>query len=447
MHELDILLVQPPIRDFYFTAKRSIPYGLGCIAASAASAGFSVEILDALATSKSRPIQLPPEMAYLRPYYGKPDISPFGLFHQFRHYGYSLTHIEQVLRQSGAQLVGISSLFTPYADDALKIAEIAKRVLPTCKVVLGGHHPTTLPEPTMSSQAVDFVIRGEGEWALPALARSLKTGASIQAVPGIVYRKKDGQLHINPPAVINELDQIPWPDASRINRKFYRRKTGGSCVVVASRGCPMQCSYCALGLDSPLPYRRRRPESVIHEIEMQVTRHHVRFIDFEDENLSLDKAWFLEILSGIRDRFGAWDLELRAMNGLYPASLDETVIGAMAAVGFKTLNLSLGTICPDQQLRFQRANVKSAFEQALALAETHGMQAVGYVIASAPGQSATDSISDLLYLTGQRVLAGLSIFYPAPGSRDYARAGKLGLLPAKYSLMRSSALPIDHTTS
>ena len=50
----DILLIQPPIRDFYLTAKRTIPYGLTCIAAALIENGFSVEILDALATSKAR---------------------------------------------------------------------------------------------------------------------------------------------------------------------------------------------------------------------------------------------------------------------------------------------------------------------------------------------------------------------------------------------------------
>ena len=71
----DILLIQPPIRDFYLTAKRTIPYGLACIASTLIKNGFSVEILDALATSKSRACELPPEMDYLRRYYPRPDRS------------------------------------------------------------------------------------------------------------------------------------------------------------------------------------------------------------------------------------------------------------------------------------------------------------------------------------------------------------------------------------
>ena len=66
----DILLIQPPVRDFYTTAKRSIPYGLACIAASLLKHGFSVEILDSLATPKSRNIPQPAEMGYLSKYYG-----------------------------------------------------------------------------------------------------------------------------------------------------------------------------------------------------------------------------------------------------------------------------------------------------------------------------------------------------------------------------------------
>ena len=89
----DILLIQPPIEDFYLTAKRTLPYGLASIAAALKQTGFSVAICDGMATPKNRVIPWPRGMDYLTPYYGRPDLSPFGLFHQFRHFGYSLEHI------------------------------------------------------------------------------------------------------------------------------------------------------------------------------------------------------------------------------------------------------------------------------------------------------------------------------------------------------------------
>jgi hypothetical protein len=443
----DILLIQPPIRDFYLTAKRTIPYGLTCIASALMHGGFSVALLDGLATSKSRVRELPQELSYLHPYYGRPDQSPFALFHHFRHYGYSFDTIGKKAGESGAFLVGVSSLFTPYAKEAIRTAEVVKACLPEAKIVLGGHHPTAMPESVMASSAVDFVIRGEGEIAMPLLAKALSKGSGYDAIPGLVFRNKDGTIQSNPAARIQDLDDYPLPATRLINQKFYGRKNGASTVIVASRGCPMKCSYCCFGDQSDLSFRLKSVDTVIREIERLAGQNNPGFIDFEDENLSLDRRWFLRLLNEITDRFGEARFELRAMNGLYPPSLDEEVVGAMKSAGFKTLNLSLGSTCKQQLNRFNRADVSAAFDRALKLAERYKLGAVGYVICAAPFQCVGDSIADLLYLAGRRVLAGVSVYYPAPGSKDFALCEKHGLLPDHFSCMRSSALPLSHTTS
>jgi radical SAM superfamily enzyme YgiQ (UPF0313 family) len=442
----DILLIQPPIRDFYLTAKRTIPYGLACIAPALVKSGFSVKILDALATSKSRACDLPREMGYLRKYYGRPDRSAFALFHQFRHFGYSFEHIGKMAKESGAFLVGISSLFTPYMQEALQTAETVKAWHPDCKIVIGGHHPSALPQSVMESATVDFVIRGEGEVSLHLLAEAISQGGAYHSIPGLVFRRKNGALHINPPARMNHPDDHPLPAADLLNHRFYRRNKRAAMVIVAGRGCPMRCSYCSVGARSDLNYRKRSVESVIDEIQRGVDQYDVGFIDFEDENLSLDRRWFLKLLAEIKRRFSSNGLELRAMNGLYPPSLDEEVIHSMQAAGFRTLNLSLGSTSTEQLQRFNRSDVRAAFERALKLAEDYGLNAVGYVICAAPFQGAEDSVSDLLYLAQRRVLAGVSIFYPAPGSQDFDLCKNIGLLPDHFSCMRSSALPVAHTT-
>ena len=443
----DILLIQPPIQDFYLTAKRTIPYGLAAIAAVLLREGLTVEILDGLATPKSRVIDLPEEFRYLREYYGQPDLSPFRLFHEFRHYGYSFQHIADRARASGAFLIGISALFTPYADTAIQTAEHVKAAHPASKIVIGGHHPTALPESVLESKAVDFVLRGEGEVGMPLLAKALKDRYPLHRVPGIVYREQDGTTRVNEAALMEDLDAYPVPAFHLLRHPYYQRGGRHSAVIAASRGCPMRCTYCSVGAASGLRYRRRRVSSVLREIEAAVRAYDVGFIDFEDENLSLERAWFLELLKEIRTRFGEHDLELRAMNGLFPPSLDEAVVAAMKQAGFRALNLSLGSTCEKQLHRFQRADVREAFDRALSLSEKYGLNAVGYVIAGAPFQRPEESVEDLLYLAARRVLASVSIFYPAPGSADYDLCGRLQILPQSYTLMRATALPISHTTT
>ncbi|WP_186441161.1 B12-binding domain-containing radical SAM protein, partial [Desulfamplus magnetovallimortis] len=403
----DILLVQPPVEDFYFTYKRSIPYGLTSIAASLKSRGFSVEILDCLAVKKSKIIPIPDEMEYLLPYYGKDDLSYFGLFHHFRHYGYSFEYAGRTAREKKPFLVGISSLFSPYARTAEKTAEAIKRFLPDCYIVMGGHHPTALPESAISCLAVDFLLRGEGEVSMPLLVKRLKEGKNIDDVPGIVFRKKivknipfpddieriddnnningtdnnnsvndtdkngidDGKsansynnsnnangvnnnntngannnnnannksLYISEPAWIESFQEYPLPDFSLVNHKFYSRNKRAGSVVVAGRGCPMPCTYCSVGASSNhAGFRQRKVDDIIREIEIQMGNHDIGFIDFEDENLTLNRKWFFDLMDRLYSLFRGRDIELRAMNGLYPPSLDMEMLLVMKKAGFKT---------------------------------------------------------------------------------------------------------------
>ncbi len=442
----EILLIQPPIRDFYLTKKRTIPYGLASLATGLLEAGFDVEILDCLATDKSREVPLPQEMQYLREFYHRYDKSPYSLFYQYRHYGYSYEHISNLIAKSKAGLVGISSLFTPYQNEALAIAGLVKKQLPAAKVVLGGHHPTALPETVLGNDAVDFIIRGEGEQAIIQLAEALKNKTSLEDIPGLCYRDSSGEFVIAAPAIVSNPDDFPLPANQLVKSSFYRRKGKGSAVIMAGRGCNLKCRYCSVSADSFLPHRKRTLSAVMRELDLAV-KAGVRFIDFEDENLSFQRSWFRELLDRISTRYQGMELELRAMNGLLPTTLDDDTIRSMAKAGFNELNLSLCTTSISQLKRFSRPNVQAAFDRCLDSAEKHGLTAVGYVIIGGPWQKPEDSIKDLIFLAQRRVLIGLSVYYPSPGSTDYENHKNEKIFPSDLSLTRSTAIPVSRGTT
>lgn len=447
MNRSKIVLVQPPIEDFYLTKKRTIPYGLACIAAGVRAKGFEVAILDALSTEKSGIIDYPVEFSYLKSFYPRRDISNFSLFHEFRHFGYSFEYIGTKIREIQPFLVGISSLFTAYSNEALKTAKIIKKFYPQCLIVMGGHHPTFFPEKVLDCNAVDFVLRGEGEENMALLCEALKTGSDPADIPGIAF-KRDGSLHISDPSWVENPDKFFPPAMDLVNREFYKRHKRYSTLVVSSRGCPMQCSYCSVSASSAYaPFRQRPAKDVVEEIKEQIESRDIGFIDFEDENLCLHKSWFLDLCNRLQPLLEGRDIEIRAMNGLYPPSIDIDIVLAMKALGFKALNLSLGSTSKDQLKRFKRQDVVNAYENALNLARENGLECVSYIIAAAPGQTADSSLKDLLYLAGKRTLVGLSIYYPSPGSLDFQTLKDQGMLPGASSLMRSSALPFDDATS
>jgi hypothetical protein len=442
----DILLIQPPIRDFYLTVKRTLPYGLASIAASLRHAGFSVSICDGLATTKSRSIPWPGEMDHLLPYYGRSDRSPFGLFHQFRHFGYSLEHIAGQARRSGAFLIGISSLFSAYSNTALSTAAAVRKACPDACIVLGGHHPTALPEAVMDHPCVDLVLRGDGEATMPLLARALKDGTNLDAVPGLVRRRSDGSLEVKPPVVVDDLDRLPLPAQDLIQWRHYQRSGMGSLSLAASRGCPLRCTYCAVNAASHHGYRRRSVPSVIAELSAAFSIRPMGFIDFEDEHLCADKQWVMALMREITRRFGCWRPELRAMNGLFAPALDADILGWMRAAGFNTLNLALITTSGSQLKRFARPDITSDLDRVLGLALGLGMKAVAYVIIAGPGQDPFESVADLLFLARRRVMAGVSVFYPAPGSRDFRWCRRQNLLPPTVGRIRATALPLAQWT-
>lgn len=447
MDKSKIVLVQPPIQDFYLTKKRTLPYGLACIAACLKEKGFKVDIIDGLATGKSKEIEYPKAFSYLKPFYGQKDITAFSLFHEYRHFGYSYEYIATKIREIKPFVVGISSLFTAYGDEAVKTAQAIKKFYPLCQIVLGGHHPTIFPEKVLECNEIDFVLRGEGETGMALLCDALKNGTDLETIPGIAY-KKGNSVFISDPSWIKDFNTLPIPATDLIDHAFYKRKNRCATIVVSSRGCPMQCSYCSVSASSSYAlFRQRSVEDVIREIEQQAKDHDIGFIDFEDENLCFNKPWFIHLFNRMNALFAGKNIELRAMNGLYPPSIDDDIVCLMAKAGFKTLNLSLGSTSKEQLEKFKRRDVRASFENALSLAQKYHLECVSYIIAGAPGQTAQSSLQDLLYLAQKRTLIGLSVYYPAPGSLDYQICKDKDILPKHFCLMRSSALPLDDATS
>ncbi len=208
----------------------------------------------------------------------------------------------------------------------------------------------------------------------------------------------------------------------------------------------MRCTYCAVNAASHHGFRRRSVASITAELSAAFEVQPMGFIDFEDEHLCADKQWAMALMEQIACRFGHWRPELRAMNGLYAPTLDAELLECMRKAGFGTLNLALITTSITQLKRFARPNIAFELDRVLSLAHGLSLQAVAYLIVAGPGQDPYESVVDLLYLARRRVLAGVSVFYPAPASSDYRWCQSHDLLPPAFGLMRATALPLAHVT-
>ena len=167
---------------------------------------------------------------------------------------------QDCLRFYRPDLVGISLSATEH-NETLTLAKAAKKIGAT--TVVGGYHPTAVPDLMLSYPQIDVVVRGEGEQTM----RELVEHGTPENVLGASYRKNGRIIHNENRPRIENLDSIPFP-ARRLRQYPYKSadRTTDCDVIMMSRGCSGLCSFCCEPSMSVGCSRCRSPENVMKEI-------------------------------------------------------------------------------------------------------------------------------------------------------------------------------------
>jgi radical SAM superfamily enzyme YgiQ (UPF0313 family) len=406
--------------------------------------GHEVQILDCQ-TGKKRSILIPSELAYLRDYYPPNDQSPFRLFTGYYHFGLHWDEIRRRIEDSKADVFGISSNFTPYHDEALKIARMIRDWDRRKMIIMGGAHVSCDPENVLKSSCVDYVVLGEGEFRFPFLLEQIRKGnaKSIEKIDGIGYRR-DGEIRINPlQTFIQDLDALPHPARELLYHDRYQMRRKRSTMIITSRGCPHECAYCSAHLVMGNSFRSRTPVAILKEITECRDQYGIQFFDIEDDNFTFDQCRAKQLMGLIIENFGEEKIELSAMNGISFASLDEELLNLMKNAGFKTINLSYVSIDSSTKEMMRRPKPTTEFDKILEKTERFGLHVIAYAILGMPGQTIKEMVDTIVYLMGRRVLVGPSIYYPTPGTSLLKRCKEENILPPYLCQWRSSTFPIE----
>jgi len=173
----------------------------------------------------------------------------------------------------GADIIGISTI-TSTAPRAYQLAtKFSEKGIP---IVLGGPHPTFLPEEGL--KYADYVVRGEGEETVVELVEHLTSGLALNNIKGLSYKERDGQIvHNSDRELLHDMDTAPIPDFSLV------QKWGEKAVIpiATSRGCPFNCKFCSVIPMFGRRYRFKSIERVMEEIRAVASRKkaHIFFID------------------------------------------------------------------------------------------------------------------------------------------------------------------------
>lgn len=206
--------------------------------------------------------------------------------------------IEERIRRSGADVIGISNMFSSQIGRAYAMADIARKALPGAVIVIGGPHVSVFPQEALQRPSIDYVVLGEGEERFAGLMQSLSRGEA-PALEGVLG-KGHAEQGTKRPAIrfIQALDELPLPAYDLVDLEAYfelarrgyspRYREWGRrpMTMITSRGCPHVCSFCSIHTTMGYQYRFHSPEYVRRHIEHLVDGHKVDFIHFEDDNFT-----------------------------------------------------------------------------------------------------------------------------------------------------------------
>lgn len=421
---MKVLLVQPPVEDYYDTPIRTYPLGLAYIAARIQDV-CDVSILDCRTGHRGRTSEN--DFPELDEFYRRDRRGPFSLFTRYSRYGMEKEEIYEAIQKEAPDVIGISSSFAAYSREAAGVAAIAREVDQRIITVMGGTHPTLFPHSVLEDGNVDYVVRGEGETPFRELVRGLCSGTGPRSTVGGLAFCRNGTHHIGNIHTEDDIDTIPARRLLPVEK--YRIGKNPYTFLLTSRGCPFNCSFCG---KPPVPYRRRALKGIEKEVD-QIESMGIRAIDFEDDMLNLDIAFFRDVLDMMKGR----NITLSAMNGLYSQTLDTDTLTKMHQAGFSRLNFSLVDTSHAVNTAQRRA-YPANFLKILDWLEASPFMIEVHFIIGLPGQTSGEIIDTLAFLMGKRVLPGPSIYYPAPGSLLF---GDLGADPsASFRYCRSSVM-------
>jgi anaerobic magnesium-protoporphyrin IX monomethyl ester cyclase len=407
---LHVQLVRPfrvMPRD-YFSIGTSLPLGLAYLASAVEAAGYSVSVLDAQSS-------------------GFHDVSPTN-DGRFITGGLDSESIcEQI--DPNANVIGISLMFAqewPFHRELIK--DIRKKNL-NALIICGGEHSSSLPELCLREvPEIDYIVIGEGEITFLSLLHFVLNDSleSLRDLPSIAYRSISKEIVVNSGgARLKDIDNLPRPAWSLFDPSKYFSNvaslgpnTNRMLPMLATRGCPYQCTFCASPTMWSTRYVMRDPIKVVDEIAWLQEQFEVDTIDFFDLTAIVKKEWVLEFCEEMKRRQIKISWTLPA--GTRSEALDKNVLTKIYESGCTYLSYAPESGSEETlKLIKKRVDLKNIF-RSISHAKSIGHCVRIFIIIGFPSETLKDMFRSFVFAM-KGALLGVDdivsfIFTPYPGT-------------------------------
>ena len=223
--------------------------------------------------------------------------------------------------QEDTTLIGVSCMFSQDWPEVRRMIQMARRRFPRVPIIAGGEHITAAAEFTLNSTPeIDLCVIGEGEETIVDIANALDRGTPFDAIPGLMVRAGGASANLLERSAtgvrstgsrtrIRDLDTIPRPawdlvpiDNYLDNGLGYGVDLGRSMPIIATRGCPYQCTFCSNPEMWTTRWYARKPDLVLDEIQAYMDRYGATNFDFYDLTAIVKRKWIIDFTNLILER-------------------------------------------------------------------------------------------------------------------------------------------------
>ena len=283
------------------------------------------------------------------------------------------------------KIVGISVL-TINSKRAYELADKIKAIDKDVFIVLGGIHPTVLPDEALNRNGVDIVVRGEGERTLLELIRHICNGTDYTGVLGISFKKRGSVTH-NPdmPLILNLDDMPPFP------YELFEKdmaKYGSFAAVFTSRGCPYNCTFCSSRNVSGMRYRHHSVKRILSDIALLVDKYGQKTIWFIDDNIAANKRAFIELLDAIIEN--GLHRKVQFHGSLRGDNATDEVLDKVKEANFRMLSFGLETTSESLMKVINKGESVKAVIDAINRTDERGIAVAATLIFGLPTEKRKD---------------------------------------------------------
>ena len=334
----------------------------------------------------------------------------------------------ELLKTGSFKMVGVTAL-TPSFNKAVELAKIVKENT-SAYTVLGGIHPTIMPESSLSSPSVDFIVKGEGEITIKELITCIENNGYFSEIDGIGY-KLSGKVVINRDRdLIKDLDSLPFPAMHLFKNRRYTYPDAlysPALPVITSRGCPGNCTYCNTKNIFTRKFRARSAKSVVDEFEHLVQNFAVKEIHIWDDNFTTLKKRVFEIRDEVKRR--GLKIKFAFPNGLRIDFIDMDILNALKDMG--TYSIAVGIESGSQKVldAIKKGIAVDKVKEKFSMIKKSGLESWAFFMLGLPEDTPETIMQTIKFAVELNPdIAKFHILKPFPGTEAFEYFSRKGFI-------------------